>query len=258
MTARTSSYSFLEAGDADAIRNTGTALVEHDEARERSQAPEVSRLVAVLPLQLEVRDEGRHVDDVDGAVAEYLIRDVHIAATGLVRLGWLHGCLPPSLVPPISPGNERSPAARASRVEGDIPSRIEGNPRPEIAFTEKKSVRDVRCLHPKNLVYPSNAGAQPRGPTLAVSGCPVGPAARVGLLDFVGVAAVPNPNDVDHSLAIVQAVHDSVVPHAHAPQNSRAPELARADRSWIFRQRLDSCDEPADDRWIEGLQFLPC
>jgi hypothetical protein len=50
-------------------------FAEHDEARERSKAAKVLGLVAVLPLQLKIRDEHWHVDEVDWAVAKYLVRD---------------------------------------------------------------------------------------------------------------------------------------------------------------------------------------
>src|SRR5215471_6616006 len=87
ITARTSSMRSSRLAMPVRSDSPVPPLVEHDEARERRQAPEVSGLVGVLPLQLEVRDKGRHVDEVDRAVAEHLVGDVDLTATRVVRWG---------------------------------------------------------------------------------------------------------------------------------------------------------------------------
>jgi hypothetical protein len=83
-------HSFFEAGDPRPVREPRAAFVEHDQARERRQTSEVSRLIVVLPLQLEIRDERRDVDQVNRTIAHHLKCDADIATARVSRSGWLH------------------------------------------------------------------------------------------------------------------------------------------------------------------------
>ena len=69
------------------IRETGPACVEDDEPRERSEAAEEPREGRLIPLVLDMREQARDEHEVDGAVADDLVRDVDLATLGVSRLG---------------------------------------------------------------------------------------------------------------------------------------------------------------------------
>ena len=68
---------------------TGTALVEADEPRERSQAVEQASHGRVLPVDLEMREEPGHEDEVERAISADLVRDVDVATAGITD-GCIH------------------------------------------------------------------------------------------------------------------------------------------------------------------------
>jgi hypothetical protein len=72
-----------------AVGHAGPPLVEHDHAAERREPLEERRPGPDLPLELDVRDQGRREDHVERPLAEHLVRDPHVAAQGITRL-WHH------------------------------------------------------------------------------------------------------------------------------------------------------------------------
>jgi hypothetical protein len=68
------------------VRKPGAALVEDDQARERGELLEEARDRRVLPVPLEMTEEARHVHEVDRPLAQHLIGDARVAATGIPRL----------------------------------------------------------------------------------------------------------------------------------------------------------------------------
>jgi hypothetical protein len=71
----------FEIGHAErSVRETGTALVEPDQARNRAESFEEVRMTRLLPVLLEVGDEARDEHEVDRAVAGDLVGDVEVAA----------------------------------------------------------------------------------------------------------------------------------------------------------------------------------
>ncbi len=71
----------------DAVRHARSALVEQEQPREGRQLLEPAREQGHTPSQLDVRHESRHVDEVEGPVADHLIGDRDVAAPGVPGLG---------------------------------------------------------------------------------------------------------------------------------------------------------------------------
>ena len=71
----------VEVGQADgAVGEPGPALVEADQPRERAEPLEDPRAPRMLPVDLEVREEPGHEDEVERPVARDLVRDADVAA----------------------------------------------------------------------------------------------------------------------------------------------------------------------------------
>ena len=67
----------LEAGEGGvAIGQTGSALVEADDASERAQSPQEARVRGLLPPEVEMRQGRRDEDEIALALAVHLVRDV--------------------------------------------------------------------------------------------------------------------------------------------------------------------------------------
>src|SRR4051812_26465451 len=92
ITARTSSMRSSRA--AGAVGEAGAALVEHDDAAEGPEAREEMREHRIVPAEVEIGDEARDIDEVEGALAEDLVGDTHVAALGVPGVG-RHGVVPP-------------------------------------------------------------------------------------------------------------------------------------------------------------------
>jgi len=69
------------------VGESGTALVEENQARERAEPVEEMRHPGVFPHCLDVRHPAGHEDEIDRAVSHDLIRDVQVATAGVLRLG---------------------------------------------------------------------------------------------------------------------------------------------------------------------------
>ena len=86
-------HPFLKRRHSDPIRQAGATLVEHDQSRKRRETLEVPALGGILPLQLEIRDEWRNVNEVEGSFADDLIRDVHFARFRVPGFGNFKHCV---------------------------------------------------------------------------------------------------------------------------------------------------------------------
>jgi hypothetical protein len=64
-------------------------LVEQDQPRERGKPVEEAGDPRVSPLQVQVRDEARHEDEVERPIADDLVRDVDLTALRVVGV-WGH------------------------------------------------------------------------------------------------------------------------------------------------------------------------
>ena len=71
----------------DPVREARASPVEQDQARERGKAVEHVRVGRPPPVLLEVREVARGPEEVDRAVADHLVRDPEVSATGVSRLG---------------------------------------------------------------------------------------------------------------------------------------------------------------------------
>src|SRR6266540_2645648 len=71
-----------------AIGQTGAALVEQDQPRERRQPLEEPRKRGLLPCELDVRNPAVHEHQVERPVADDLIRNIDVAASRVVRPAW--------------------------------------------------------------------------------------------------------------------------------------------------------------------------
>jgi hypothetical protein len=70
-----------------AVRETYATHVEHDQSRERGETRQETFVKRVFPLQLDVAENAGQIDEVAIRSSERLVRDVNIAALGIVRLG---------------------------------------------------------------------------------------------------------------------------------------------------------------------------
>jgi len=68
-----------------AVRAAGVAAIEHDQSREGREALEEARGRRLLPVELDVRDPRRLVDQIERPVADDLVRDVRFTAAGELR-----------------------------------------------------------------------------------------------------------------------------------------------------------------------------
>ena len=57
----------------------------------------------------------------------------------------------------------------------------------------------------------------------------------------VDVAAVADPDDLDHESVVDDVVDDPVVAYPHAVCGRFAGELDAARRTWLVRQQVDRC-----------------
>jgi len=74
----------LERLVADTIREPLAALVEDDDPGERSEPLQQVLVGGQLPVELDVRHGARHEHDVARAIAENAVRDVNVAALGVL------------------------------------------------------------------------------------------------------------------------------------------------------------------------------
>ena len=74
-----------------AVREPHASLVEDQYPSERGQAPQEPLDPRLVPHALDVRDPSEYEDQIDGAVAQYLIRDVDaIGGLRVLGLGGIH------------------------------------------------------------------------------------------------------------------------------------------------------------------------
>ena len=64
-----------------------TALVEHDDTRERGEPFHPVAEPDLAPVEVDVRNETRHDHEIDRAIAEDLVGDVDVAAEGVSGFG---------------------------------------------------------------------------------------------------------------------------------------------------------------------------
>ena len=116
----------------NAVGQTGPALVEHDEARERCQSFEKTCEGRLFPRKLHMRYPAGDVHEIEGAFADDLIRDVHVAAAGEAGPG-LHGkSLPPG-------GHDRPSTALKGGRPFVIPGRLWNELHPSRRAPENES-----------------------------------------------------------------------------------------------------------------------
>ena len=82
--------------DSDGIGEAHAATVEQDQPAERRQAPPKVGQRGHIPLTIHVAEPHVRQDDVNGPLAEHLVRDVNVAGTRVAGFRG-HGCR-------ISPG----------------------------------------------------------------------------------------------------------------------------------------------------------
>jgi hypothetical protein len=70
----------------NAVGKTGASFVERDKARERRKPAKESRVVGFLPAQFQMRHPARDIDQIERSVADDLVGDVHLAASGEASL----------------------------------------------------------------------------------------------------------------------------------------------------------------------------
>ena len=78
--------SSIDGGLGDRVGHARAALVEHDQPRERRQPAQEMGQPRLLPGHLHMRDEARHQDQVDRAVADHLVGDADRTALRVLRL----------------------------------------------------------------------------------------------------------------------------------------------------------------------------
>ncbi len=84
-------HPLLEGGSGShRVRQPRAALVEHDQPGEAGQPLQEARDRRLGPLEVEVREPAPHVDEVEWALAQYLVGDVDIAALRVACLGSRH------------------------------------------------------------------------------------------------------------------------------------------------------------------------
>ena len=74
---------------ADAIRQAGPALVEHEHAAARGKTLDVTHEQRLLPGRQEVSGNPTDEDDVGRALADDLVGDRDVAATGVLHVGYV-------------------------------------------------------------------------------------------------------------------------------------------------------------------------
>ncbi len=74
----------------DPVAEAGTPLVELDESCKGAEPLEQVTVAGVFPVNFEIGKKSRHEDEIDRAVADHLIGDPHIAASGIPGLGRFH------------------------------------------------------------------------------------------------------------------------------------------------------------------------
>ena len=74
---------FKQTNFGDGIRQPVSGLIEHDDATERGEPVEEGLELGHGPEQLDVEDHRPDEDELDGAVAEHLIRQAEVAALGV-------------------------------------------------------------------------------------------------------------------------------------------------------------------------------
>jgi hypothetical protein len=72
------------------VGQTGAALVEPDQSRERPEPFEEARVARLLPVELQVRDEARHEHEIERPLARHLVGDVDVAALRVADRAALH------------------------------------------------------------------------------------------------------------------------------------------------------------------------
>ena len=71
------------------------------------------------------------------------------------------------------------------------------------------------------------------------------------------IASVSYDADVYEMRVVVERVNDAVVSHADSPQVGGALQLHASTRPWIFRQSLDTRDDPSRHAGLQAFEFAP-
>jgi hypothetical protein len=74
---------------ADAIRQAGSALVEHEHPPARRKTLDVTHEQRLLPCRQEVSGDPADEDDVDGALADDLVGDSDVSASGVLDVRYV-------------------------------------------------------------------------------------------------------------------------------------------------------------------------
>lgn len=63
--------------------------------------------------------------------------------------------------------------------------------------------------------------------------------------------------DVHEARVVVERVDDAIVSDANAPQVGGPLQLDASMRPWIFRQSLDTRDDPSRHAGLQAFEFAP-
>ena len=144
------------------VRKPRAALVEQDQSRERRELLEETRDARVRPLQVEVRDETRHEDEVERTVAHDLKGDVDLPATRVTCL-WRHRT--PRLLRCARPGHphRRLQISKTAHLQGKVErvGSIGAKTCPKTASQSRLRHPSQRCCERPAYVDPGEAATQP-------------------------------------------------------------------------------------------------
>jgi hypothetical protein len=73
----------------------------------------------------------------------------------------------------------------------------------------------------------------------------------------VSIASVSYDADVHEARIVVERVDDAVVSNANSPQVVGRLQLHASTRPWIFRQSLDTGDDPPRHAGLQAFEFAP-
>jgi hypothetical protein len=73
----------------------------------------------------------------------------------------------------------------------------------------------------------------------------------------VSIASVSYDADVHEARVVVERVDDAVVSDANSPQVGGPLQLDASMRPWIFRQSLDTRDDPSRHAGLQAFEFAP-
>jgi len=74
---------------------------------------------------------------------------------------------------------------------------------------------------------------------------------------LVSIASVSYDADVHEARVVVERVDDAVVSDTNSPQVVGRLQLDASRRPWIFRQSLDTGDDPSRDAGLQAFEFAP-